>query len=221
MSDRDSFLREVDEAVRQDRYQQLWDKYGVYALGLAVLVVACVAGYKGWTYWQQKQAQEAGAKFTQALGMEDGADAAKANEMLTALAESGPAGYRSRPAVGRRPCMGTWRRRPHHVVASHRAGAATRGAARSRPMRGDRHTADRVGENGRGGRAAPHHAEVDLTGGRVTVYVIGPWPPGGSALRLTRGVGATRVSGPNLRARHRLTGRAGLTRPSGVGVIKR
>jgi hypothetical protein len=94
MSDRDSFLREVDEAVRQDRYQQLWDKYGVYALGLAVLVVACVAGYKGWTYWQQKQAQDAGAKFTQALAMEEGADAAKANEMLTALAESGPAGYR-------------------------------------------------------------------------------------------------------------------------------
>ena len=94
MSDRDSFLREVDEAVRQDRYQQLWDKYGVYALGLAVVVVACVAGYKGWTYWQQKQAQDAGAKFTQALTMEDGADAAKANEMLTALAESGPVGYR-------------------------------------------------------------------------------------------------------------------------------
>jgi hypothetical protein len=94
MSDRDSFLREVDEAVRQDRYQQLWDKYGVYALGLAVLVVAGVAGYKGWTYWQQKQAQDAGAKFTQALSMEDGADAAKAREMLTALAASGPEGYR-------------------------------------------------------------------------------------------------------------------------------
>jgi hypothetical protein len=94
MTDRDSFLREVDEAVRHDRYQQLWDKYGVYALVLAVLVVAGVAGYKGWTYWQQKQAQEAGAKFTQALSMEDGADAAKAREMLTALAESGPEGYR-------------------------------------------------------------------------------------------------------------------------------
>ena len=76
MTDRDSFLREVDEAVRQDRYHQLWDKYGVYALGLAVLVVAGVAGYKGWNYWQEKQAQEAGAKFTHALSMEDGADAA-------------------------------------------------------------------------------------------------------------------------------------------------
>jgi hypothetical protein len=94
MPDRDSFLREVDAAVRHDRYQPLWDKYGVYALVLAVLVVAGVAGYKGWTYWQQKQAQEAGAKFTQALSMEDGADAAKAREILTALAESGPEGYR-------------------------------------------------------------------------------------------------------------------------------
>ena len=93
MSDRDSFLREVDEAVRQDRYQELWDKYGIYALGAAVLVVAAVGGYKGWAYWQEKQAQEAGAKFTQALSMEDGADAAKAREMLTALTQSGPEGY--------------------------------------------------------------------------------------------------------------------------------
>ena len=84
----------MDEAVRQDQYKQLWDKYGVYALGAAVLVVAGVAGYKGWSYWQEKQAQDAGAKFTQALSMEDGADAAKAREMLAALAEKGPEGYR-------------------------------------------------------------------------------------------------------------------------------
>ena len=33
MTDRDSFLREVDGAVRQDQYKKLWDNYGVYALG--------------------------------------------------------------------------------------------------------------------------------------------------------------------------------------------
>lgn len=93
MSDRD-FFREVDEAVRQDRYQKLWDKYGVYALGAAALLVVCVGAYKGWTYWQETRAADAGAKFTQALSMEDGADAAKAKEMLTALAEKGPEGYR-------------------------------------------------------------------------------------------------------------------------------
>ncbi len=94
MTDRDSFLREVDEAVREEQYKKLWDKYGVYALGAAVLLLAGVAGYKGWTYWQMKQADEAGAKFTQALNMEDGADAAKAREILTGLAEKGPDGYR-------------------------------------------------------------------------------------------------------------------------------
>ena len=93
MSDRD-FFREVDEAVRQDRYKQLWDQYGIYAIGAAAAVVLAVAGHKAWTYWQDKQAQEAGAKFTQALSLEDGPEAATAREMLAAMAEKGPEGYR-------------------------------------------------------------------------------------------------------------------------------
>ena len=92
MTDRDTFLREVDEAVRHDQYKQLWDRYGVYALGVAVLVVAGVAGYKGWNYWQEKRAQDAGSHFSQAL--EESTDAAKAREILTGLALSGPEGYR-------------------------------------------------------------------------------------------------------------------------------
>ena len=94
MAEPDTFLREVDEAVRHDQYKKLWDRFGVVALGAAALIVVGVAGYKGWSYWQEKRAQDAGAKFTQALLMEDGADAAKAREMLTALAEKGPEGYR-------------------------------------------------------------------------------------------------------------------------------
>jgi len=95
MSDRgDSFLREVDEAVRQERYKKLWDQYGVYSLGLAALIVAGVAAYKGWTYWQEREAQAAGAKFSDALTMLDGADAAKAKDILATLADRGPQGYR-------------------------------------------------------------------------------------------------------------------------------
>jgi len=95
MSDRgDSFLREVDVAVRQERYKKLWDQYGVYALGLAALIVAGVAAYKGWAYWQERQAQAAGAKFSEALTMLDGADATKAKDVLALLAEEGPPGYR-------------------------------------------------------------------------------------------------------------------------------
>ena len=90
----DQFFREVDEAVRQDRYKELWDRYGLYALIAAALVVAGVAGFKGWTYWQDRKAQEAGTEFSQALGALESGDAAKANTALQDLAQKGPAGYR-------------------------------------------------------------------------------------------------------------------------------
>jgi hypothetical protein len=93
MSDRD-FFREVDQAVRQDQYKALWDRYGVYALFVAALIVAGVAGYKGWSYWQESQAQAAGTEFSKALVLQDSGDAAKAQDAFATLAEKGPAGYR-------------------------------------------------------------------------------------------------------------------------------
>lgn len=90
----DQFFREVDEAVRQDRYKELWDRYGLHALVAAALIVAGVAGFKGWTYWQDRKAQEAGTEFSQALGALESGDAAKANTALQDLAQEGPAGYR-------------------------------------------------------------------------------------------------------------------------------
>lgn len=96
MSDRDrDFIREVDEAVRQDRYKKLWDQYGIYALAAAVVLVAGVAGYKGWNSWQERKSGEAGAKFTQALTLQDGPDAAKAKEIFDQLVKDGPEGYRT------------------------------------------------------------------------------------------------------------------------------
>jgi len=93
MSD-NSFFREVDEAVRQERYKALWDRYGVFILILAAAVIAGVAAYKGWTYWTERQAKEAGTEYTQALTLETAADPDKAREAFEALAKDGPAGYR-------------------------------------------------------------------------------------------------------------------------------
>jgi len=92
MSDRD-FFREVDDAVRQDRYKELWDKYGVYALAAAALVVVGVAGFKLWSYWQEQRAQQAGTEFSQAVTKLDNGDAAKARDVFNSLADKGPTGY--------------------------------------------------------------------------------------------------------------------------------
>ncbi len=88
-----SFFREVDEAVRQERYKALWDKFGIYVIGLAVLLVAGVAGYNGWSYLEERDAQAAGTEFTQGLAFETGADPVKATETFEALAKDGPKGY--------------------------------------------------------------------------------------------------------------------------------
>jgi hypothetical protein len=93
MSDRD-FFREVDEAVRQDRYKALWDKFGLYIMVAAALIVAAVGGYKAWSYWQEAKAKEAGTAFSNALALQDGGQAEKAREAFAALAEKGPSGYR-------------------------------------------------------------------------------------------------------------------------------
>ena len=66
MSD-DSFFREVNEEMRQDQARALWDRYGPYALALAVLVVLATAGFVAWEYWSTSRANRSGDAFSQAL----------------------------------------------------------------------------------------------------------------------------------------------------------
>jgi hypothetical protein len=94
MSD-DSFVREVDEAVRQDELKRYWDRYGVYVLAGALLIVATVAGYKGWGYWRAQQAASAGARFVGAQTLEEDGKTEDAVAAFKALASDGPAGYQT------------------------------------------------------------------------------------------------------------------------------
>jgi hypothetical protein len=48
MSD-DSFIREVNEEIRREQAQALWDRFGPALLGIAILIVlgtAAVVGYR-------------------------------------------------------------------------------------------------------------------------------------------------------------------------------
>ncbi|GAB4232884.1 MAG: hypothetical protein Kow0032_15890 [Methyloligellaceae bacterium] len=88
------FIREVDEAVRQEALKKAWDRYGMIVLLGAFLIVAGVAGYKGWTYWKHKQASETGARFTGAMTLVEEGNEADAMAAFKELAADGPAGYR-------------------------------------------------------------------------------------------------------------------------------
>ena len=62
---------EVDEEVRRDQLKKLWDKYSIFIIALALLVVAGVGGWRGYQYLEAKKAAEAGAAFDRAVELSD------------------------------------------------------------------------------------------------------------------------------------------------------
>jgi len=66
-TDDDGLLREVDEELRRERMEQLWKRYGNLFIAFSLGIVIAVGGYKAWQYYQQKQAEAAGAEYITAL----------------------------------------------------------------------------------------------------------------------------------------------------------
>ncbi len=97
MSD-DSFIREVNEELRQDQAKALWDRYGPFVLGTAVAVVLVTAGWVAWDYWTSSRANKSGDDFSQALLL---ANQGKSHEALTALAALEKDGYGAYPLLAR------------------------------------------------------------------------------------------------------------------------
>jgi hypothetical protein len=88
-------LREVDEELRRERYQKLWERYGIYLVGAALVLVLAVAGWRGWEWYQAREAASAGARFETALELDAAGKQSEADEILAALANNAPRGYRT------------------------------------------------------------------------------------------------------------------------------
>jgi len=98
MSQDDSFIREVNEELRQDRARALWDRFGPAFIGLAVAVVLATAAFVGWEYWVESQANKSGDEFSAALQL---ANSGKNDEALAALAALEKDGYGAYPLLAR------------------------------------------------------------------------------------------------------------------------
>jgi hypothetical protein len=86
-------FREVDEDIRRERFKKLWDRFGVYVIALAVLIVVATAGYRIYVYLQEKEAEEAGDKFTAALQLASGGKHDEAVNALSEIVADGSGGY--------------------------------------------------------------------------------------------------------------------------------
>lgn len=93
MSD-ESFFREVNEEIRQERTRALWSRFGRMFIALAVLFVIAAGAYAAWSGYQTAQANASGDRYLAAIDL---AAAGKTGEALTAfeaLAADGHGAYR-------------------------------------------------------------------------------------------------------------------------------
>ncbi len=89
----DSLLREVDDELRREQLQKLWERYNTLIVTGAILIVAAVGGYKFLESRRVSAAQSAGADFSAALRLESDKKSDDAAKAFQAIADSGPKGY--------------------------------------------------------------------------------------------------------------------------------
>jgi hypothetical protein len=86
---------EVDEDLRRDQLKRLWDRYSIYIIAGAILIVASVGGWRGYQYLEAKKAAEAGAAFSAAADLSEQNKHAEAEAAFLKLATTAPSGYRA------------------------------------------------------------------------------------------------------------------------------
>ena len=93
--DRDSLLREVEEEIRREQMQKMWQRYNGLILGAAALIVLAVAGYKFLETRRIAAEQSAGAEYAAAESLSDDKKKDEAEAAFKKLADEGPSGYGS------------------------------------------------------------------------------------------------------------------------------
>jgi len=89
----DEFIREVDEEVRQERYEILWKRYGRYVLAAAVAIVLATAAGVLWKNYERQQREGDSRIFIEAVSKAGQENPDEALALLGELAEDGTTGY--------------------------------------------------------------------------------------------------------------------------------
>jgi hypothetical protein len=88
-------FHEVDEEVRREQLKRLWERYSIYLIALAVIVVAGISAWRGYEWWDGKKAAAAGSAFEAALSLSESGKHAEAEAAFAKIAAEAPAGYRA------------------------------------------------------------------------------------------------------------------------------
>ncbi|MFZ4809354.1 MAG: tetratricopeptide repeat protein [Hyphomicrobiaceae bacterium] len=82
-------LRELEDEHRRAQLEKLWKAYAPYALGVAIVIVAGVGGFKVWQNYATSRAEAMGARYEEAVRLSDTGKADEARAAFAAISQSG------------------------------------------------------------------------------------------------------------------------------------
>jgi len=91
--EQDVLLREIEEDLKQERLEKLWNTYGNYAIAGALAIVIGVAGAKAWQSYDLDQRMQQGERFADAAKLANDGKAEDALGALNTLGQNADAGY--------------------------------------------------------------------------------------------------------------------------------
>jgi hypothetical protein len=87
-------FQEVDEEVRREQLKKLWERYGGYLIAACIALVIGIGAWRGYEWWQAKQAAQSGAAFEQAVTLAESGKHQEAAAAFAKLSADGTPGYR-------------------------------------------------------------------------------------------------------------------------------
>ncbi len=85
-------FREIDEELRRDNIAKLWERYGQYLVGLAVVAVLITAGFVGWREYQARLQRAESLRYAAAVELVQKNELARAADDFAALARNSGGG---------------------------------------------------------------------------------------------------------------------------------
>ncbi len=85
-------FREIDEELRRDNIAKLWERYGQYLVGLAVVAVLITAGIAGWREYQARLQRADSVRYAAGIELVQKNELARAADDFAALARDSGGG---------------------------------------------------------------------------------------------------------------------------------
>ncbi|RAH99518.1 hypothetical protein DLJ53_23700 [Acuticoccus sediminis] len=84
---------ELEEDLRRERLARVWNRYGIYVILVAVLIVVVTAGWRGYEWWRVKTERSAGEQYATILTDLDAEGPGAGTQSLEDFAKDAPEGF--------------------------------------------------------------------------------------------------------------------------------